>query len=375
MINRSNSLAILCSGLDDVMRGYETHSRLLFDMFQKDSIRKKNTFLYKRTGISTKNQIALNSMSRYSLLFKLLNNIRGDTVYWEYIAFSIKFIIHCIVRQKSYKKILVIEPMVGKTLMKFKRYLPGTPIIVFTHGVWIEPEDYVNMGDVFHQPNIENFNKQKNYFKKNGIKKKSYLIPHFLSEIKVQSVSSDLRNNLHKKYGIHTKLVLLSVGVINRPHKNMEYLLDEAAKLSEDWTLVLCGEVHEPDLIAKGIEKMGGRFVHISVDRTEILNIYKLADVFVLASKQEGFGIVILEAMRAGLPIILHDREIFRWILNNNEYCVRMDVEDALSKYISNKQISDPNWLKSEGKINMDIYNKKYSWDALKDQYEEMLFE
>ncbi len=372
---RIHGLAILCSGLDDIMRGYETHSRLLFDMLSNEMKNKNDIFLYKRSGKNFKNEKSLDSPSRYSFFIRILKNFRGDAVYWEYIFFAAKFIFHCIIDQKKYKKLLVIEPMVGKVLLKFKLLLPGSPIIIFTHGVWIDPEEYFSMGDIFHQPNIENYNKQKKYFDTHLISKKSYLIPHFIPEKEFPRYSVEEKYRLQRRYNIETEFVLLSVGVINRPHKNMEYLIDETLKLPKDWTLLLCGAIHEPDLIVKGRELLGDRFVHLSVDRNEIEEIYQLADVFVLASKQEGFGIVILEAMRAGLPIILHDREIFHWISNDKKSCVKMDVEGALSQYISYKQNNDPNWLILEGQNNKNLFKSKFSWTALKEQYIDMLFD
>lgn len=50
-------------------------------------------------------------------------------------------------------------------------------------------------------------------------------------------------------------------------------------------------------------------FVHIDpVPQTQLAHFYAEADAFVLASRQDGFGIVLAQALASGLPIICTDR-------------------------------------------------------------------
>jgi starch synthase len=51
------------------------------------------------------------------------------------------------------------------------------------------------------------------------------------------------------------------------------------------------------------------RFVHFDpVPQTELARFYAEADAFVLASRQDGFGIVLAQALASGLPVICTDR-------------------------------------------------------------------
>jgi glycosyltransferase involved in cell wall biosynthesis len=51
------------------------------------------------------------------------------------------------------------------------------------------------------------------------------------------------------------------------------------------------------------------RFVHLDpVPQTELARFYAEADAFVLASRQDGFGVVLAQALASGLPIICTDR-------------------------------------------------------------------
>jgi glycosyltransferase involved in cell wall biosynthesis len=52
-----------------------------------------------------------------------------------------------------------------------------------------------------------------------------------------------------------------------------------------------------------------GRFVHVdTVSQTALPQYYAQADALVLSSREDGFGMVILQALAAGLPVICTDR-------------------------------------------------------------------
>lgn len=217
-------IAILCAGLDNVMRGYETHSRLLFDSLSSEQLESLSFTLYKRTGCKKNNEKILRVPGRESKIVKILAKKRGNNLYWEYLFFGLRFLIDSFIKRKKYSKILIIEPMVSKTIYKFRKLLPAQPEIIFTHGVWMEPNEYTNFAHIYHQVNIENYNKQIEYFNQKKINNKVYLIPHFLPPKNILKTKQN-NENLKKYYNIQTENILLSVGVINRPHKNMEYLI------------------------------------------------------------------------------------------------------------------------------------------------------
>jgi starch synthase len=51
------------------------------------------------------------------------------------------------------------------------------------------------------------------------------------------------------------------------------------------------------------------RFVHVDpVPQPELARFYAVADVFVLASRQDGFGLVLSQALASGLPLVCTDR-------------------------------------------------------------------
>lgn len=113
---------------------------------------------------------------------------------------------------------------------------------------------------------------------------------------------------LYTKFDIpRDKKIILYVGNL-LPHKNLDGLLEGFAKMQgrENCRLVLVGKAfsgrtentREKDLGIEGLTIHAGM-----VSQEDLVNFYNLADLFVLPSLYEGFGLPILEAFACGTPV------------------------------------------------------------------------
>lgn len=57
--------------------------------------------------------------------------------------------------------------------------------------------------------------------------------------------------------------------------------------------------------------------------------LFRAADLFAFPSEREGFGLVVLEAQAAGLPVVASDLPVLREFLSDGEDCVMVPVGDA----------------------------------------------
>ena len=138
------------------------------------------------------------------------------------------------------------------------------------------------------------------------------VIPNGVDVQQFQNASS--RTTLRTKYGIpEDARVILNVGSLT-PRKNQMEILAALTQIiprhmNDQLLLLLVGDGPERRALEGYIE---GRCLKKWVrmmgykEGQELVDIYRLADVFVLASTSEGFGLVMLEAMAAGTPVVAY---------------------------------------------------------------------
>lgn len=97
------------------------------------------------------------------------------------------------------------------------------------------------------------------------------------------------------------------------------------------------------------------------------------ASLFAHPSLQEGFGIVLLEAMLAGLPIVAYDLPIFREFITGGEhgFVVAPDDHEQLAACII-KLLRDHSLLEDIGARNR-AYAREFTWEKAADQEEATL--
>lgn len=103
----------------------------------------------------------------------------------------------------------------------------------------------------------------------------------------------------------------LAVGRFSHLHKGFDLLIDAFhifAQKNEEWILDIVGEGPEEELYRKKITDYGlEKRVFLHPFTNNIQQYYSAAQIYVLSSRWEGFGLVIVEAMAHGLPVVSSD--------------------------------------------------------------------
>ena len=192
-----------------------------------------------------------------------------------------------------------------------------------------------------------------------GATKNNIYFNHFTSlhekDILQKLPSLDDKNFVRQAKGITEKKVILSVGqFVHR--KGYDVLLKAAAKLTQDiGVYIIGGQITlEYEQLVKELNLRNVHFIDfMSPDKLKYY--YLAADVFVLPTREDVWGLVINEAMACGLPIVTTDHCVagIEMITNGvNGYVVPIENPEMLRSAIE-QILSDENLRNNMASANL----------------------
>lgn len=137
-------------------------------------------------------------------------------------------------------------------------------------------------------------------------------------------------DHFRQEHDLGGKKVLLYVGKME-PRRNPLFLLQLMRSMPQEYVLVLVGDGPLMGSIRKEVN--GKRMTNVLVlgkkNQEELPSIYNSSDLFLLASNYEIFGMVILESMYFGLPVVSSSTAGSETIIgtDNGVVLAHMDVE------------------------------------------------
>lgn len=169
---------------------------------------------------------------------------------------------------------------------------------------------------------------------------------------------------------------ILMVGRLTDPRKNIKLLLKSFVKIKQsfpDLRLILIGKKPKNNNLEKFCNSLGiGDSVDFpgQVSEDELIKYYNQVQLFVLPSLQEGLGIVVLESMACGTPVVSTKcggpEEII--IHGENGYLVENNDVEALADSVC-KLLADNELRMKMGEKAREFVCQNYSIDKIKENF------
>lgn len=148
------------------------------------------------------------------------------------------------------------------------------------------------------------------YLRALGVRTDVYVQPTGIDFERFQKVTPEDIAKLRASLNIEKERILISVSRLST-EKNIDFMINAVARLHQDspvpFRFLLIGDGNERLRLQQRINRLGLSAVITligSVPPEDIPTYYRLGDAFLFASKSETQGMVILEAMAAGLPVV-----------------------------------------------------------------------
>jgi len=174
---------------------------------------------------------------------------------------------------------------------------------------------------------------------------------------------------LAAEWGISDRPVLLYLGSL-KARKNLPTLLAALAKVrreSGDAHLVLLGQGDQAQTLQRQAQALGlteyVRFVGF-VPEADKVRWYNLADIFVLPSRLEGFGLAAAEAMACGKPVVASRSASLPEVVAHGETGLLCDPDDpddfaqAIMRLLRDRELAA-----GMGQAGRDRVRRFFQWD------------
>ncbi len=170
--------------------------------------------------------------------------------------------------------------------------------------------------------------------------------------------TSEEKNALKKELDITEEKVVLCVGQFIK-RKGIDLLINAAKTLPENVGVYIVGGTPTEEYILLKGNAQNIHFVGFKL-KEELKKYYKAANIFVLPTREDIWGLVINEAMSLGLPVITTNKCIAGLELTQNDYngyIISVDDQAAISEKIL-KIINE----KTEAEFSQNSLNKIFGY-------------
>lgn len=355
-------IALVSAGLGRVLRGFESFTESLFQALRKYAPQVDVT-LFQGGGKMAERRVHVPNLHRYDPPARWFGYEKGNLLEKRSFALAL----YPLLRWGDYDIVHYNELVMGSALYHLRRIFGGKYKLLYCNGAPSPPIHYHHRCDFAQILTGPAYEEARRF----GLsEKRLFLLPYGVDTQRFSPQTRCSRAATRLELGIpEDARVVLSSAALNRRHKRVDYLIREIAAFRDPIWLLAAGQRTDetPSLEREAAFLLPGRFRFVSWPHDRMHQLYGAADVFALASLSEGFGMVTIEAMASGLPVIIHKGPEYQWIVGESDvHCIDMTEVGALAKTLEKVPTNG-----SGSKIRTTAV-RRFSWESLVPKYLEM---
>lgn len=357
-------IAIACSGLGHVNRGYESIMRDIFEQVRGHA----SLALFKGFGAESNDEHVVRCLRRTSSGGRLLASFSERRAYhlenWTFARSLFRSL-----RQDPCDVVFVPDYRVARALWHLRRRLPRErrfSLALHNSAPYTLRRQARHPFDLVQQVTAP----AQDAAIRAGLSN-SRLVPIPVDTGRFSPGSA--REALRAELGLPARgpLVLCAAALV--PFKRIDLLVEAVADLRDADPLPSLLVVGHPGEETARVQRLaearlGPRAVFRTYPWERMPELYRLADVFALPSRREGFGMALLEAMASGVPVVTQDDPVRRWIVGDAGMLVECREPGSLSKALS-MLLGDAELRNRLGRMGCERAERVFSWEVLRPRY------
>ncbi len=359
---RHPRVALVSVGLGRVQRGFERYFTDLFETI-RDEV---DVTLFMSAGERAVDRRVPPLLKTTTAMARRLplGRLAGSREYnRDCLAFAFSMMPQLL--RGRYDIVHCIDPPLAIALSKLRPLLGRRTQVLFTEGCNMPPAYYPRVDHIHHV----GWMAWQEAVDAGVARERMTLVPCGLHASQFRAGVD--RDVLRERWGISDgAFVVLAISAIKRTHKRVHHLIDEVAGMEGDILLWLDGNPEDDELVEHAKHQLGSRLriTHVATER--VPELYGLADVLAHASLTESFGLSLVEAGCAGLPVVAHDSPHFEWLLGDRRFLVDMRAPGELRRRLVDMVASrDESTRRARAAALAGRVAQRFDWSNVRSEY------
>jgi glycosyltransferase involved in cell wall biosynthesis len=280
--------------------------------------------------------------------------------YWEQVSFGAALAPALLASPPDI--VHLSDPAIANLLLRFRKATGLRFRIVYCNGGGLTPEHYRRYDHVqlVSPPQAEEAERA-------GLPPDRFsLVP---LGVDLPAAPSERATAIRRRLDLPGGPLCITVAALERSGKRLDYLVEELSRpAGNGWSLLCLGQrtAETPALEALAARLLPGRALFRTVVADAVSLHLAAADLFALPSAREGFGLAAVEALAAGLPVVVRDIPALRHIVQDPEQIAPLEAPGEIAPHLAAAlapAVRDARGVRNRARA------RRFAWPSLVPEY------